>query len=258
MKEFNEYSEAELVDLIYELHLKKKLSIRAIARQLKTYPLKLCRFCAKHQIPVMSASESLKGGYENGTITNARKGVTLTDEEKLALSESQHQAWENMSDDERMQRSEMQREIFAKREDKATFHKKGARAIRRAADEGSKLEKFLMETFDTLDVDYIHHYKGMFGGSNLEADFFLPQFNTILEVDGPSHFASTFGVESYNKQVEADQKKNATVLAMGASIVRIKHTKTLYRRDYNLILESLLPILKQLDNELRIINVENL
>lgn len=258
MKTFNEYSTEELILLIHELHLKQKKSIRSIARDLKTYPLKLCRFCHKHQIPIMTASESLKSGYENGDIVNVRKGITLTEEEKLMIAEGQHQAWEKLSDAERMERSKKQQEIFAQRADKDTFHKKGSLAIRRAIEEGSKLEKHLIEVFKKNDIEFIHHYKNLFGRTNLEADFFLPEHNIVLEVDGPSHFTTIFGVDSYVKQLEADEKKNAIVLDMGASMIRIVHGRTLYKRDYALIVERLLPILDEINNELKVINVESL
>lgn len=258
MKEFNDYSVPELIDLIYELHLNKKMSIRTIAKQLNTYPLKICRFCNKHQIPIMTASESLKGGYENGTLTNPRKGVTLSEVEKLNIAEAQHKAWESLTDEERVNRGKTQQEAFSKRTDKETFSKKGSQAVRKAASEGSKLEKFLIELFKEKGIDFIHHYKGMFGNSNLEADFFIPEYNVVLEVDGPSHFLDVFGVYSFAKQVEADQKKNALVLDMGASMLRIVHMKTLYKRDYALISYNLFPLLFNLKNELKVINVENL
>lgn len=206
----------------------------------------------------MTASESLKSGYETGAITNPRKGVTLSEEERFFIAESQHKAWESLTDEERMQRSKVQSESFAKRKDKAAFQQKGSKAIRQAAKEGSKLEKFLIEVFKENNIDYIHHYKGIFGGTNLEADFFLPEYNIVLEVDGPSHFTSVFGVNAYAKQAEADQKKNALVLKMGASIIRIVHRKALYMRDYVIIRDTIVDIINEVNNELRVINVENL
>lgn len=258
MKEFNEYSVGELIDLISDLHLEKKMSIRAIARELKTYPLKICRFCNKHQIPIMTASESLKSAYEAGTLINPRKGVTLSEIEKLNIGEAQHRVWANLSDYEMEVRREIQRKLFEQRKDKKSFQKKGADGIRKAAREGSKLEKFLIKLFKKEGIRFIHHYKGMFGDNQLEADFFLPDLNVILEVDGPSHFCDIFGTSAYQKQVEADQKKNAIVLNMGASMFRLVHMTTLYKRDYNIITYNLIPLLKNLNNELKVVNVENL
>lgn len=257
MKAFNEYSTLELVELIQELHLNKKLSIRAIAKELKTYPLKICRFCTKHQIPVMTAAESLQSGYEQDRIKSARKGLKLSEEECIKISEAQFKFWQNISEEDRQARSKKQSEIFSEREDKNTFSRKGSQAIRRAVDDGSKLEKVLIKEFESRSIEYIHHYKGIFGNSNLEADFFLPEYNLVIEVDGPSHFTNNFGTDKYSQQMEADQKKNGLVLSQGSSIIRVQHHTALCKRDYRLIIESLFKTL-DINNELKVINVKDL
>lgn len=258
MKDFNEFSEAELIEFIKREHLDNKKSIRAIAAELKTYPTRIWRFCNKHKIPVMTASESLKGGHETKRLKSPRKGVKMSEEDRVKLGEAQHKQWESRTPEQREEIRKKHRANFAARPDKEEFSRKGAVAIRKAADEGSKLEKYLIEFFKENQIDYIHHWKGLFGNSNLEADFYLPALSVIIEVDGPSHFAAIFSPATYAKQVEFDNKKNAAVLDAGSSIIRIQHTRTLYLRDYYAVCNKLGEVLQTIDNTLEIIDVHNL
>lgn len=258
MKTFNEYSVPELIRLITKLHTQDKVSLRAIAKMLGTYPVKIQRFCSKHNIPTLSPGESLKEGYKSKRLSSNRKGVQLSEEEKIAISEKQHQYWNSLSKQDREIRRRKQQEVYQKRTDKKQFAHKGSQAIRRAADEGSKLEKALIEFFTKENIEYYHHYTDLFGGTKLEADFFLPELNVVIEVDGPSHFTANFGEDNYAAQIRADEKKNGLVLSMGASIIRIRHARQLYKRDYRLVFAALLSILPELDNEWRVIDVEKL
>lgn len=258
MKAFDEYSESELVELIDKLHNVDKLSLREIARQLNTYAVKLSRFCAKHDIPTLTKSEALKSGYESNRIKPSMAGKKRTEEEKLKIGESQHKYWESISEQERNRRSLVQSEIFAKRSDKEEFSKKGCRAIRKAADEGSKFEKALIKFFKDKSIDYYHHYTGLFPTTKLEVDFFLPDYNLVIEVDGPSHFSGDFGINNYASQIRSDDKKNALVIKIGASILRLRHSRVLYKRDYNKVYQFLSANIHNFNNELRIINVENI
>lgn len=258
MKRFDEYSTQEQIELLEELHNNQKISLREIARQYKTYAVKLSRFCAKHNIPTLSKSEALQSGYDSKRITPAMLGKQRSEEEKILISERQHEFWKSMSEDERSRRSALQSEIFARREDKESFHKKGCRAIRRAADEGSKLEKAVKQFFDENNIEYYHHYTGLFGGTQLEADFYLPEYSIVLEVDGPSHFSADFGVDKYADQLRADEKKNGLVLSMGMSIIRVRHSTMLYKRDYRKVFNFLKTVIPTLDNELRIVDVAEL
>lgn len=254
--EFKDYSEAELIAYIKEEHLNKKKSIRVIAAELKTYPTKIWRFCNKHQIPVMTAGESLKEGYESNRIKPSRAGVKLDKEVKREISETQRARWAAMSEEDREKLSQIHTDNFAKRADKDTFHLKGARAIRKTVKEGSKFEKRLMEFFDLYDIKYIHHYAGIFGNTKLEADFYLPDKNTIIEVDGPGHFSAVFSPEQLEKQRQYDNDKNALVINMGASMIRLKHQKKLYEHHYNTVFDELLYILQIINNEVWVIDVE--
>lgn len=258
MRTFDEYSESELVSLVDKLHNVDKLSLREIARQLKTYPVKLYRFCSKHDIPTLTKSESLKSGYESKRIKPHMAGKKRTEEEKIKIGEGQHKYWDQLSEEERNKRGLQQSEVFSKRTDKAEFSRKGCQAIRRAVDEGSKFEKALIAFFNKEGIHYIHHYKGLLPATKLEVDFYLPEHSLVIEVDGPSHFTADFGISNYASQMKADNKKNGLVLGLGASILRLRHGRVLYKRDYNNVCIYLKGIIGTLNNELRIVNVENI
>lgn len=257
-KTWNEYSENELEQVIRQMHCEDKISLREIAKQLKTYPVKVMRFCRKHDIETLSSGESLQAGYKSNRLKSPRKGVPLDEETKLKISEAIHNNWNSMDDTEREKRCEIQREIFANRKDKKSFSIKGCQAIRKAVDIGSKLERELIQYFEENKVDYRHHFKGLFPNTKLEVDFYLPEYNLVLEVDGPSHFKDNLGIDAFRKQMDADNKKNGLVLQMGLSILRLGHTRTLYKRDHRKIIEYLDNNLGSFNNEVRRVNVEEL
>mgnify|MGYP001607474043 CR=1 FL=1 len=258
MKAFNEYSEVELIELMNQMHNEDKVSIREIARRLNTYPVKLLRFCKRYGIPVLTKQESLLAAYESGRVIPQALGKTKTEAEKIKIGDSQHKYWASLSQKEKNVRSQQQSEIFSKRKDKDEFSRKGCQAIRKAADEGSKLEKALIKFFDKTNIAYYHHYAGLLPTTKLEIDFFLPGLNVVIEVDGPSHFSANFGIENYAGQLDADQRKNGLVLGLGASIIRVQHNRTLYPRDHRNVCHWLNQTLPLLNNELKVINVDDI
>jgi very-short-patch-repair endonuclease len=186
------------------------------------------------------------------------KGKVVDEEVRKKIGEGQHKSWSRLSDAEKKVRSDKQREIFSKRKDKDIFSRQGCQAIRKAAEHGSKLERAIIAFFNESEIDYRHHYKDLLPQTQLEVDFYLPEYGVVLEVDGPSHFSTDFGVENYNQQVRADEKKNGLVLGMGLSIIRIQHRRTLYKRDHYNIIGWLKDNLENLNNEVKRVDVDEL
>lgn len=254
MKKFNEFSDEELINYIKIEHHENKKSLRFIAKELGTYVTKLTRFCVKHNVEVLSREESLKAAYQYDRVKK-REIHELTQEEKLKISEGQRKRWNSLSDEQREEFRKTQSEVFSKREDKDTFSLKGAHSVRKTITEGSKLEKKIAAHLEANNIYFIPHYKGIFGTTHLEADFFLPEYSVVIEVDGPSHFVNQFNkVET--KQQAADKKKNAAVLSLGGSVLRIQHTRELYKIDYYNVCKMIIEVLPFLDNELRIVNLD--
>jgi very-short-patch-repair endonuclease len=252
MKTFNEYSTPELVAYINKSHWEDKKSLRAIAKELGTYSTRIWRFCSKHNIPLMSSGEAIKAYYSENDHPNKNK--PLSEKQKEQIGKSQLERWKNVDSMERARIKDMQKKIFENRQDKDEFHKKGARAIRKAVDEGSKVEKFIAEFFTKNQIEFIHHYRGIFGNTNLEADFFLPEHSIVIEVDGVSHFRNNFSEDTYTAQMEADERKNGIILSYGGSVIRVQHQKNLSQTVCRKICAFLLDLINNVDNELVIIN----
>lgn len=54
-------------------------------------------------------------------------------------------------------------------------------------------------------------------------DFYLPEKNTIIEVDGEQHFKPIYGRQSFLKGQEHDRRKNSYCLANGILLYRIPY-----------------------------------
>lgn len=252
MKTFNEYSTLELIEYINKSHWEDKKSLRAIAKELGTYSTRIWRFCSKHNIPLMSSGEAIKAYYSENEHPNKNK--PLSQERKEQIGQSQLERWKKVDSTERERLKNLHKKLYDGRQDKDEFHKSGARAIRRAVDEGSKVEKFIAAFLTKNGVDFIHHYKGIFGNTNLEADFFLPEHSIVIEVDGVSHFRNNFNVDTYTAQMEADERKNGIILSYGGSVIRVRHQKNLSQTICRKICVFLLDLIDNVDNELVIID----
>lgn len=60
----------------------------------------------------------------------------------------------------------------------------------------------------------------------LRFDFYLPDYNTCIEFDGPQHFkvSNYFGKEAFKNTKENDEKKNKYCSDNGIGLIRIKYT----------------------------------
>ena len=65
-------------------------------------------------------------------------------------------------------------------------------------------------------------HKKIIPKENLEVDLYIPELNTIIEIDGPSHFFPIWGQEKLEKQMNADLRKSGTLLSKGYAILRVK------------------------------------
>ena len=52
---------------------------------------------------------------------------------------------------------------------------------------------------------------------------YLPDLNTIIEVDGPSHFLPIWGEDKLAKQIISDEQKNGIILSKGFAVIRVKN-----------------------------------
>ena len=128
-----------------------------------------------------------------------------------------------MADEERQRRVEQAQAAWAKipAADRDAMRRKGIAAVRIAAKEGSKLEKLFQKRISEAGYRAEAH-KMINPTENLEIDLYISSLKTIIEVDGPSHFLPIWGQDRLDKQINADLRKQGTLLRMGFVVNRVK------------------------------------
>lgn len=210
---------------IVTLYTKKDKSTYEIAEMMDTYPNKIRRVLKKHGVTLKTKSEAQKNALKTGASTIPTQGKTRTMQEKLKISKSLKNTWDNMSDSEYKRRVNQakQRWINMSEEERNHMRSMSQEAIRKASKEGSKLEKFLVNELTKEGFKIESHKKNLFGTSQHEVDIYVRNLKTIIEIDGPSHFVPIWGEERLQKQVKADEQKSGLALSRGFAIIRVRH-----------------------------------
>lgn len=208
---------------VIKLYNESNQSTYEIAKELKTYPNKIRRTLIKHGYELKDKSAAQKAALKSGRSSHPTAGKERSHEEKIAISQSLVSYWEEMSDKERKRRVKQAQTNWANMSDeqKENMRSKGIAAIRVAATEGSKLEKFFEERI--MGAGYsVRMHEVIIPAENLEIDLYIPHLKTIIEVDGPSHFLPIWGEDKLQKQVNADLRKSGSLLSKGYAVIRVK------------------------------------
>jgi len=208
---------------IIKLYTKSNRSTYEIAKEMDTYPNKIRRTLIKHGYELKNKSDAQKAALKSGRSSHPTEGKERSNEEKIAISKSLVNYWEEMSDTEKARRVQQAKDNWKNmsKEQKETMRTKGIAAIRAAAKEGSKMEKFFQEKITSSGFSVKMH-ELIIPAENLEIDLHIPDLNTIIEVDGPSHFLPIWGEEKLQKQVNADLRKSGALLSRGYAVIRVK------------------------------------
>jgi very-short-patch-repair endonuclease len=83
----------------------------------------------------------------------------------------------------------------------------------------NKTEQRLADFLREMNINFIREYK--MGTSIKRYDFYLPNQELIIEVDGPQHFQQIMDWTSPEENLENDIKKMKVALAKGISVLRI-------------------------------------
>lgn len=209
---------------IVALYTKHNQSTYEIAQSLNTYPNKIRRILIRNGVEIKDKSEAQKNALKRGTSTIPTQGTKRTEEEKLKISETLRQHWMNMDDKTYNKRVKMAKERWEKlpARKKQQMVDSAIKAIRLAGKEGSKLEKFLRNELSSHGFKVEPHKKTIIQNENLEIDMYFPELNTVIEIDGPSHFLPIWGEEKLQKQIKADAHKTGLILSKGMAIIRVK------------------------------------
>ena len=237
---------------IVRLYTQENLSTYIIAEMYGTYPNKIKRVLNKLGIELNSKSTAQKIALKTGRTPHPTKGEKRSQEVKEKISEGVYKNWKNISEKEyqkRVDRSKAQWYNMTEQEREA-LRNSAALAVRAAARDGSKMEKFLAEELPKIGYEVIFHKVGLIPNDTLEVDLFLPGLNTVIEIDGPSHFYPIWGEENLQRHINADSKKSGLLLAGDFAVIRIKHlVKNMSEKHKRDILNSLSIILKQIENK---------
>jgi len=236
---------------IIDMYENQNKSTYEIAEEFNTYPNKIRRILMKNGYELKNKSVAQKNALDKGTIKHPTKGKKRSDTTKLKISESQAKVWQDLSEEERLNRSLIGKESWNKKtpEEKAIFLQKAGDAIRHAAKTGSKMEKFLLEALISEDFRVEFHKTHWLQNAELEIDLFLPELRTVIEVDGPSHFAPVWGHENLARNQLSDMQKDGLVLRQGMVMIRIKQVKRLSQKYMRDTLDQLLELLDRISKD---------
>ena len=220
-----------------------------IAKEFDTYPNKIRRILIKNGCEMKDKSSAQKNALKQGVAEHPTKGKKRSEKTKLRISESQAKVWDNLSEEERLQRSLIGKEAWNKKtvEEKSIFLQKAGNAIRHAAKTGSKMEKYLLEALINEGFRVEFHKTHWLQNSELEIDLYVPDLKTVIEVDGPSHFRPVWGHENLARNQLSDMQKDGLVLRQGMVMIRVKQIKRLSQKYMRDILDNLLNLLHRIE-----------
>jgi len=233
---------------IVDMYKNQNKSTYEIAKEFDTYPNKIRRVLIKNGCEMKDKSQAQKNALKKGVAEHPTKGKQRSEETKLKISESQAKVWDNLSPEERLQRSLIGKESWNKKtlEERSVFLQKAGDAIRHAAKTGSKLEKYLLEALINEGFRVEFHKDQWLQNAELEIDLYIPELKTVIEVDGPSHFEPVWGHENLARNQLSDMQKDGLVLRQGMVMVRIKQTKRLSQKYMRDTLDRLLELLNRI------------
>jgi len=202
-------------------------SVGDIAKELDTYPNKVRRALKSHGIKLRDRGAAQSVALKKGRSSHPTKDKGHSEESKMKISESVAQNWENLSEEELESRRETARRQWANmsEEDKIRLRESAIPGIKRASQEGSKLEKYIRDKLTKENYVIEYHKKGIVPNANLEVDIYLPELGTAIEIDGPSHFIPIWGDAALRKTIKSDNEKNGLLRYHGIMVLRVAQKK---------------------------------
>ena len=202
-------------------------SVGDIAQELGTYPNKVRRALKSHGIKLRDKGSAQAVALKKGRSSHPTKDKGHSEESKIKISESVAQNWENLSEEELESRRESARKQWANmsEEDRVKLREAAVPGIKKASQEGSKLEKYIRDKLTKESYVIEYHKKGIVPNANLEVDIYLPELGTAIEIDGPSHFLPIWGDEALRKTIKSDNEKNGLLRYHGIMVLRVAQKK---------------------------------
>lgn len=206
-----------------EEYAKKGCSTYQLAESLGTYPNLVRRALKHHHIPTRDHSKAQAIALATGRHHHPTKGTKRLETTKDKISGSVAESWSNIDEKERQRRSDLAKAQWhdmgaGKREE---LRKLSGEAVRQAAVEGSRLEKFLVTELLAREYQVQWHRQFLTAVEKFHVDLYLPDHHIAIEVDGPSHYDPIWGEEALAYRQEADRRKTTLLNQADISVFRV-------------------------------------
>lgn len=226
---YHEMSDSDKKTLLEKEYGTLDKSFAVIAKAYDTYPNKLRRDAKKFGIAVKSRAEAQQLALKSGRSKHPTKGKNRSLETKEKISNKIRESWENFSDKELQRRSKLSKQQWANmgQEEKQELMRAANEGIRRAAQEGSKLEKIILSALIKEGFQVEFHKEHLLSNEKIHIDLYLPNQGIAIEIDGPSHLKPIWGQEAFERCQKTDSHKNGLLTGRGISVIRIQHENKL-------------------------------
>ncbi len=187
----------------------------------------MLRALHKFGISLRDKSSAQKEALASGRCKHPTRGKPRSEEEKKNIGEGVANAWKQTGEAEKSRRTLLAKDNWEEtpEEKKQVFFKLANEAMRAAAKDGSRLERYLLLGLQRHGVAVEFHKEYFFVREQLQTDLFLPEHNVVIEIDGPSHFFPIWGEESLARHLQADAAKTGLIMQAGYTLIRVKHIK---------------------------------
>lgn len=202
----------------------KGKSTYQLAEEYGTYPNKIRRVLIKNGVEMRSRSDAQSNALEKGRHKHPTKGTERSEETRLKISGAMVEYFSGLSDSERQKIVDKQKKIWYNKPkaERDKFIQMGADAIRDSRNNGSKMEKMILQLLKDEGYHPVYHDNNIVPNRKLEVDISIPTKRIVIEIDGPSHFFPIWGEEKLQKQQKFDNDKNAILTKAGFEVIRIQ------------------------------------
>lgn len=257
-------TDTEKLAFINKEYVDNNKSFKEIADAHNTYANKIRRDAKKLGVSIRSRSEAQKNALQTGKHKHPTKGKVRSDEEKQKIGMSMYKSWKSQDAAQRKNRSLKAKAQWQAMSDveKENLQTAAHKAIRETSKTGSKLEKFLLRKLIENGFKPEFHKEQILSNTKLQIDIFVPETNTAIEVDGPSHFEAVWGDESLARNQKYDQNKNGLIIGRGMRLIRIKQANDYSPARAQIIFTKLNEMLQKIknnaiDSSLKILHIED-
>lgn len=236
---------------LIEEYVQKARSTYDIAVDNKTYPNKVRRALKFHRLPLRSKSQAQKAALSSGRHCHPTKGHPRSVKEKTNISDGMAEVWQQMPQEERERRVNIAKANYAalSLDEQKRLNDAAVEGMRKAAVEGSRLEKYLVVAMKAAGYKVQYHGTYLIASERMHIDMLLVADKIAIEVDGKSHHVPLWGEEALARIQAADQKKTGLLLQRGYRVIRIKDlTKQVSDYQRRKVLKDLMTTIEAMRN----------